>query len=135
MAWRKLNNADNSNPNNTLVVISDWGGCCDQTAGTLKNCVVSAHNLTSSPLDTIVIDGVSVAFTESNTVAELEDAINAAMASADYFDVNDPDAATTYGTLVSGDASAAYIRITTTATLTKFITSGDTDVNFVCTAI
>lgn len=134
MAWRLLNSAS-SNPNNTLVMVNDWGACCEDATG-LKSCVVSAHNLTSSPIDTIVINGVSYPFTESNTVAELEAGINAAFGSAGFIDVDDPDAPFVYGTLVSGEASAAYVRIiTAAASLTKMITSGDSDVNFVCTAL
>lgn len=134
MAWRLLNDAD-SNPNNTLVMVDDWGACCADPTG-LKSCLVSAHNLTTAPIDTIVINGVSYPFAESNTVAELEAGINAAFGSAGFIDVDDPDAPYVYGTLVSGNASAAHIQVFTAASaLTKLITSGDTDVNFVCTAL
>lgn len=133
MAWRKLNNPDNSNPNNTLVALSDMGACCDQTEGTLKNCVVSAHNLTSSPIDTIVIGGVEYEFTQAATTALLQGGINSALIDANYIDVNDPDAPRVVGTIVSGDASAAYISVIHAGTITKMITSGGSDVNFVCT--
>lgn len=125
MAWRKLSNPDANAGNNTLVVLDDWGSCCESATETAM-CIISSHNLSTTPIDTITIDGVDYDFAAANTGLLLEAGINAAMEEAGYLDVDN------YGTLVSGANTAAYIRITSTATITKLITTGDSNVNFTC---
>ncbi len=126
MAWRLLNNPDSNNGNNTLVTIADWGACCEPAEDTLATCVITGHNATSNPLDTITIDAVDYDFPAAATAALLYSGIAAAMEEAGYFDVEGN------GTLITGAASSLYIAVTTTATVTKLVTTGDSNVTFTC---
>lgn len=129
MAWRSVNNPDGDNGNNSLITIDDWGACCDETAGTIATCLITGHDLTSSPIDRMTIDGTNYQFTtDADSIADLVAGISEAMTAAGYHDVNDLPK----GTFVTGDDDDAYIRVVSTASVTKLITTGDSNVTFTC---
>lgn len=126
MAWYLLNNPNANEGNNTLVALADAGACCDD-AGTLTNCVIASHNASTGPVASITIDGTDYTFTTSaDTGLEVEAGINAALEEAGYYDV------APYGTLVSGANTALYIRINSTATITRIVTVAGSNVAFTC---
>lgn len=126
MAWRSLNNPTANNGNNTLVITDDQGACCaDATAETV--CVITSHDIESGPIDTITIDGTNYEFAaEADTGVKLQTGINAALEAAGYFDVD------SNGTFITGDNDALYIAITSSATITKLITTAPANVTFTC---
>lgn len=122
MAWYKKTATDGS-ANNMLHIHEGRIGCCGDSAISETTVSNSAHNLGSTTLDTIVIDGTEYDFAvAASTPALLKTGIDAAMVAAGYQDLDG------VGTTVTGVASAAVAMITSTATLTKFIDSGASDV-------
>ena len=103
--------------------LSDQGHCCADPEKAIVTYANSAHNLGSTTLDSIVIDGTTYTFsTAASTAVLLAAGIREAFESAGYAEV--------FGSAVtvSGGDSAAVATIKTTATLTKFVDSGASDV-------
>lgn len=122
MAWYKKTATDGSS-DNMLHIHEGRTGCCGDSAITPTTVSNSAHDLGSTTLDKIVIDGTTYTFgTAGSTAALVKAGVVAALTSAGYQDLDSE------GVTVSGVASATVAVITSTATITKFIDSGASDV-------
>lgn len=128
MAWRLLNNPDANDGNNTLVVTADWGACCDDTDVATATCVITGHDADSDPIASITINGTVYTFAAAaGTAIAAQTGINAALEAAGFLDVEEN------GTFVSGEDTAVYIAVTTSAAaLTRVTTSGAVQVAFTC---
>lgn len=119
-AFRKLSK---SGLDSVIKPLADQGHCCEEPENAIVTYANTAHNLGATTLDSIVIDGTTYTFTTAaSTVALLETGIREAFTAAGYAEV--------FGvavTITGGDA-AAVATIKTTATLTKFVDSGASDV-------
>jgi len=120
-AFRKL--LESGNTDNTVKVFTDQGACCADSETAISTYTNSAHNLGTTTLDSIEIDGTTYTFAAAaSTTALLEAGIRAALIAAGYEEVGGK------AVTVSGAASAAVASIKTTATVTKFVDSGSSDV-------
>jgi len=127
-AFRKLlfsQSGANANTTNMLDVLSDQGACCEDNDKAVVEVSNSATDLTTSAVESIVIDGVTYTFAAAaDTEAKLETGIRSAFESAGYAEV--------FGVAVSitGGDDAAVATISTTATVTKMVNAASADIAF-----
>ncbi|MCA9366772.1 hypothetical protein KC887_00705 [Candidatus Kaiserbacteria bacterium] len=114
--YKRLNNG---NPNDVLAPVEGMNNCCGESAAVVDVYSNSAHNAGTTPITGIVIDGVTITFTDqANTAAKLIAGVKEAFAAAGYIDIENA------GVTTSGAASALVVTVKTTATLTVLKTTG-----------
>lgn len=110
----------------SLFKTTDLTNCCG--TGTLSSCTASV-NLSSVTVAKITINGTDYTFGTAATTAALWIAgVRAAFDSAGYEEIG-----VSVTTSVSG--SNTIIKIITTATVNKFISSAPADITVTCTAV